>query len=71
LAENITISEETRQIILKIQQKEVTEQAIYRNLSKRVKSNRTENCYSVFLKKKAIIAIYGASILEKNLSPKV
>ncbi len=37
MADSMTISENTKQIIRKLQQKEVTEQAIYMNLSKRVK----------------------------------
>jgi hypothetical protein len=34
------ISEKSKQIILKLQQNEVTEQAIYLNLAKRVKSRK-------------------------------
>jgi len=70
LAENIIISEETRQIILKIQQKEVTEQAIYKNLSKRVKKQSDRELLQRISEEEGYHSNLWSKYTGKKLKPK-
>mgnify|MGYP000844852623 CR=1 FL=1 len=70
MTDNITISEGTKQTILKIQQKEVTEQAIYMNLSKRVKKQSDRELLQNISKEEGQHAKLWGEYTGKNPKPK-
>lgn len=66
---NTNISEETRQAILKLQQNETTEQAIYMNLSKRVKKQSDKELLQRIGRDEGVHSKIWSKYTNKELKP--
>lgn len=66
---NTKISEKTKQAILKLQQNEVTEQAIYMNLSKRVKKQSDKELLQRIGREEGMHSRIWSKYTNKNLEP--
>jgi len=69
LTDNITVSEKTRQTILKLQQNEITEQAIYMNLAKRVKKQSDKELLERIGREEMEHSNLWSKYTGKNLKP--
>lgn len=69
MQKNTEISEQTKQIILKLQQNEVTEQAIYSNLSKRVKKQSDKEILERIGKEEGMHSKIWSRYTGKELQP--
>ena len=70
MQKNTEISEQTKQIILKLQQNEITEQAIYSNLSKRVKKQSDKEILERIGKEEGMHSKIWSRYTGKELQPK-
>lgn len=69
MTDNITVSEKTRQTILKLQQNEITEQAIYMNLAKRVKKQSDKELLERIGREEMEHSNLWSKYTGKNLKP--
>ncbi len=69
MTENIVISQETKETILKIQQKEITEQAIYMNLAKKVKKQSDKELLERIAKEEKYHCELWSKYTGKNPKP--
>lgn len=69
MKKEINISEKTREIILKLQQAEITEQAIYMNLSKRVKKQSDKEILQRIAREEGMHSELWSKYTNKTLKP--
>ena len=69
MQENTGISQKTKEIILKLQQNEITEQAIYMNLSKRVKKQTDKEILARIGREEGMHSRIWSKYTNKDLKP--